>query len=159
MFKAKKNVSSKIGSTRGRDGEQRVTEDKESNCRCSEQTRVGMFPESLTLWKSLHAFTQVHSGSEGACSHFNEDKNMVLEEKKGRTCQKVFGSSQKTNPETWRLSVRTWAAANPRGPKEAQEIIRANVSFYFTAHLPFACNLHVQKSHMAVMKVYKGMML
>lgn len=58
------NVSRKIESGRGRRGELGETEDSESNCRCSEQTRLGMFTELLTPWKSQHAFTQVQAGPE-----------------------------------------------------------------------------------------------
>ncbi len=59
------NVSREIGSGRGREAEQRETEDSESNCRCSEQTRLGMFAELLTPWKSQHAFTQVQDARSG----------------------------------------------------------------------------------------------
>lgn len=37
------------------------------------------------------------------------------------------------------LSIQTWVATNLKGQREAaQESIRANVSFCFTAHLLFA---------------------
>lgn len=69
----------------------------------------------------------------------------------------VLDWPQKPNPGTQHLSIQTWASTNLKGQKvAAQEIIRANVSFCFTAHLLFTCNLQIQKSHMAVMRVYKG---
>lgn len=63
-------MSRKIESGRGGKGELGETEDCESNCRCSEQTRLGMFTELLTLWKSQHAFTQVQAGPKRTHSHF-----------------------------------------------------------------------------------------
>lgn len=69
-------MSRKIESARGRKGELGETEDSESNCRCSEQTRVGMFAELLTLWKSQHAFTPVQAGPERTYSHFSRNKSM-----------------------------------------------------------------------------------
>lgn len=73
------NVSRKIESGRGRKGELGENEDSESNCRCSEQTRLGMFTELLTLWKSQHAFTQVQGGPGRTHSHFSWNKNMYTE--------------------------------------------------------------------------------
>ena len=61
-------------------GELGETEDSESNCRCSEQTRLGMFAELLTPWKSQHAFTQVQAGPERTQGHFSRNKNMYKEE-------------------------------------------------------------------------------
>ncbi len=72
-------MSREIESGRGRKGELGETEDSKSNCRCSEQTRLGMFTELLTLWKSQHAFTQVQAGPERTQSHFSWDKNMYRE--------------------------------------------------------------------------------
>ena len=60
-------------------GELGETEDSESNCRCSEQTRLGMFTELLTPWKSQHAFTPVQAGPERTQSHFGWNKNMYRE--------------------------------------------------------------------------------
>jgi len=71
----------------------------------------------------------------------------------------VLDCPQKANPGTRPVSVQTGVATNLRGQKEAaQEIIRANVSFCFTSHPLFACNLKIQRSHMAVVRVYKGML-
>lgn len=55
------------------------TEDSESNCRCSEQTRLGMFTELLTLWKSQRAFTQLQAGPERSHNHFTWNKNIYRE--------------------------------------------------------------------------------
>lgn len=76
-----------------------------------------------------------------------------------RTCRRYSIGLRSQNPGTRHLSIQTWVATNLKGQKEAaQEIIRANVSFCFTAHLLFTCNLQIQRSHMAVMRVYKGEM-
>lgn len=72
-------MSRKIESGRGRKGELGETEDRESNCRCSEQTRLGMLTELLTPWKSQHAFTQVQASPEKTQSHFSWNKNMCRE--------------------------------------------------------------------------------
>lgn len=76
----KKSRSGKTESASSRKGELGETEDSESNCRCSEQTRVGMFTESLTLWKSQHAFTQVQAGPVRTYSHFSRNKKMHREQ-------------------------------------------------------------------------------
>lgn len=73
------NVCRKIESGRGSKGELGEAEDSESNCRCSEQTRLGMFPELLTLWKSQHAFTRVQDGPKWTHSHFRWNKNTYRE--------------------------------------------------------------------------------
>lgn len=53
---------------------------------------------------------------------------------------------QKPNPEMQQLSIQTWFAKNlKRQKKTAQEIIRANVSFCFTANRLFTCNPQVQR--------------
>lgn len=71
----------------------------------------------------------------------------------------VLDWPQKVNAGTRYLSKRTWVVTNLKGQKEAaQEIIRAKVSFCFAAHPLFTCNPQIQRSHMAVMRVYKGRM-
>lgn len=79
VYKPGENVSRKIESGRGSKGELGETEDSESNCRCSEQTRLGMFTELLTLWKSQHAFTRVQAGPKWTNSHFRWNKNVYRE--------------------------------------------------------------------------------
>ena len=115
-----------------------------------------MFTELLTLWKSQHAFTQVQGGPGRTHSHFSQNKNMYTEK-----TEHVSGiglvSEGKSKKE--HLSIRTWVATNLQGTEEAaKEIIRANVSFCFAAHPQFTCNLQIQRSHMAAMRVYKGSM-
>lgn len=88
-------MSREIESGRGRKGELGETEDSESNCRCSEQTRLGMFTELLTPWKSQHAFTQVQAGPERTQSHFSWNKNMYRER---QNMSAVFDWPQKPNP-------------------------------------------------------------
>lgn len=60
VCKPDENVSRKLDSGRGREGELGETEDSESNCRCSEKTRLGMVTESQN---TMEITACVHTGT------------------------------------------------------------------------------------------------
>lgn len=60
VCKPEENVSRKIDSGRGREGALGQTEDSESNCRCSEKTRLGMVTESQN---TMEITACVHTGT------------------------------------------------------------------------------------------------
>lgn len=79
LHKPGENVSRKIDNGRGRKGELREADDIESNCKCSEKTRLGMVTELQTPRKSQCAFAQVQVAPERTQSHFSWSRNMKTE--------------------------------------------------------------------------------
>lgn len=103
-----------------------------SNCRCSVKRKLEMVTGLQAPWKSQRVLRQVPAALKRTQSRFSWSKNMTTEQRD--------------------IHRQTGFATSLKGQKgAAQEIIRANVSFCFAAHLLFMCSLQIQRSHMAVM--------